>query len=624
MATGGKRAMNNLAVWTLSRRGRTLAERLSGQLSGVTLFFHGNPSESFGHSSEIPFSSLKKTVREVFHQYNAHIFIMATGIVVRMIGPLLADKRTDPAVVVMDERAHHAISLVSGHLGGANDLTGDIARITGAEPVITTATDLSGQMALDTLARRMGAGVEPKTAIKRTSAALLKGKPVALMCDHALYNRIRDAFPSITYFEKIDTKTLESFEAAGIISDTIFPLPASLKERVLFVRPPTLAVGIGCNRGTSREEINAAVEDVLDSHRLSLLSVFRVASVDRKADEPGLTAFVDSLDVPFVTFPARQLHALFSDDTTDLSAPSAQAMKHIGAGGVAEPSALLAAGNDASLIVPKQKIGNVTVAVARRPLPADSLVKGQLTIVGIGPGDPAFLTCHARRAIETADTLAGYTKYIQLIEPFAAGKNIIRTGMTRETDRVDAAIEAAQKGKRVVLIASGDAGIYGLAGLAMERARQGGGDLDVSLSPGVTAAVSAASVVGAPLTNDYITLSLSDLLTPTETVIARIRAAATSGMVTVIYNPKSKKRTRLIRLLQAAFLESRPPETPVAVVTHALREGQCSVLTTLDAFLKETITMNSIVIIGNADTILLDTPRGKKMVTRRGYERKKH
>ena len=614
--------MNKLAVWVLSDRGRTLGKRLISRFSGAALFYLGDPSAQSVDSTETPFASLKEAVAGAFHEYDAHLFIMAAGIVVRMIGPLLVDKRTDPAVVVMDERARHVISLVSGHLGGANDLAGEIALITGADPVITTATDLSGQMAFDTLARRMDARVEPKTAIKGTSAALLAGKPVALICDNALLERVRKDFPSVVHFEKADIKALDRFEAACIVSDTVLPIPTPLKNRVLFVRPPTLTVGIGCNRGTDREEITTAVSDVLKSHTLSLLSVFQVASVDRKADEPGLAAFAQSLDVPFATFDAQQINTLFSEDGHGLSAPSEPARKHVGVNGVAEPAALLAAGAGAELIVPKQKIGNVTVAVARRPLPADSLVRGHLAIVGIGPGDTAYLTCHARRAIEAADILAGYTKYMALIAPFTAGKEIIKTGMTRETERVDAAIEAALRGNRVALIASGDAGIYGLAGLAMERAEQCGGDLEISVSPGVTAAVSAASVVGAPLTNDYITLSLSDLLTPTETVLDRIRAAAFSGMVTVVYNPKSKKRTRLIRLLQEEFLKFRPPETPVAIVTHALRTGQETVITTLGVFLEADISMNSIVIVGNADTILLDTPNGKKMVTQRGYERK--
>jgi cobalt-precorrin 5A hydrolase len=225
--------MNKLAVWVLSGRGRTLGKRLVSRFSGAALFSFGEPSAQSADFPEIPFVSLKQAVAGAFHEYDAHLFIMATGIAVRMTGPLLVDKRTDPAVVVMDEKTRHVISLVSGHLGGANDLAEEIALITGAEPVITTATDLSGQMAFDTLARRMNARVEPKAAIKGTSTALLAGKPVALICDNRLYDRIRKNFPTVEHFEAEDIKALDRFEAACIISDTIPPVPEALKNRIL-------------------------------------------------------------------------------------------------------------------------------------------------------------------------------------------------------------------------------------------------------------------------------------------------------------------------------------------------------------------------------------------------------
>ena len=570
--------------------------------------------------SVTPFGRLEPAVKKAFRTYPAHLFIMATGIVVRMIAPLLESKLADPAVVVMDEGGQHVISLISGHLGGANALTDTVADLTGADPVITTATDVAGIIAFDTLAQRIGAKVEPKTAIKATATALLNGQPVALVCDPNFYDAVRPDVPRVTHLNTADPEELKKFEAVCIISDTPLELPDPLKRKTLFIRPPTLCLGIGCNRATPKAEITAAVETTLKDFGLSPLSVFRIASADRKADEAGLKGFAKERAIPFVTYSADALNTV-SETHTGLSPDSEHAMKHLGVKGVAEPAALLGAGEGAHLVIPKQKIGNVTVAVARRPIPVP-VREGSLTVVGIGPGHLAYLTPHAKRALRRADTLVGYTKYIQLVEPFIEGKEVIQTGMTRETQRVIAALEAATAGKKVALIGTGDAGIYGLAGLALELAEKRGDTFPVTISPGITAGIAAAAVVGAPLTNDYITLSLSDLLTPRETVIARIEAAAASGMVTVIYNPKSKKRTELIALLQKAFLRHRPSETPVAVVTHALREGQAHVLTTLADFLNEEITMNSVVIVGNADTVILPTADGPRMVTRRGYEQK--
>ena len=610
--------MSEIAVWCLSGRGLRHAAILAESLN--IRCFYPEDKEKPDKIPVTPFRRLEPAVAEAFHAHPAHVFVMATGIVVRVIAPLLKSKLEDPAVVVMDEQARHAISLVSGHLGGANALAETVAELTGAEPVITTATDVAGLTAFDTLARRIGARVEPKEGIKTTATALLNGRPVALVCDRKLFDAVRPDFPAVTHLESADPEALRSFEAVCVITDTLVSLPADLKEKLLFIRPPTLCLGIGCNRNTPQEEIAAAVEKTLKDFGLSPLSVFRVAPVDKKADEGGLKAFVASMKVPFVTYPPDALNAV-SESHTGLSPDSEHAMRHVGVKGVAEPAALLSAGTEARLIVPKQKIGNVTVAVARRPIPAP-VREGRLAVVGIGPGHPAYLTPHARRKLREADTVVGYTKYIPLVEPFIQGKEIIQTGMTREIQRVTAALDAAAAGKRVALIGTGDAGIYGLAGLALELAEKRGDTFPVSISPGITAGIAAAAVAGAPLTNDYITLSLSDLLTPRETVIARIEAAAASGMVTVVYNPKSKKRTELIAVLQEAFLRHRPPDTPVAIVTHALREGQSHVLTTLRDFLNEEITMNSVVILGNADTVVIATADGPRMVTRRGYERK--
>ncbi len=613
--------MSDTAVWCLSERSLHLAGQLAQVIPHSRLFFpESRKKEAAGHAVDT-FRQLAPAVESHFRAYDAHIFIMATGIVVRVIAPLLKSKMEDPAVVVVDEAGRHAVSLVSGHLGGANALAEEVAAIVGADPVITTATDVNGLTAFDTLARQIDARVEPKAAIRKTSMALLNGEPVALVCDFTLFKAIQSHFPAVDHFEAIDEGVFKKYTGICIITDTVVDLPASRKGHVLFLRPPTLSLGIGCNSGTSREEIDAAVQRVLKAHHLSPLSVCRVASADKKTSENGLREIAMAWKVPFQTYPSEALNAV-SERYQGLSPDSPHAMKHLGAKGVAEPAALLAAGEGAELVVQKQKIGNVTVAVARGLLHYSPSGKGKLSIVGIGPGDSRYMTLHARETLRRADVIAGYTKYLALIHPLVKGKEIIQTGMTKEIERVKAAINAAAEGKNVALVASGDAGVYGLAGLALELSGQVNERFDIKISPGITAAVSAASVVGAPLTNDYITLSLSNLLTPTETVISRIQTAAASGMVTVIYNPKSRKRTRLIALLQEAFLKHRAPDTPVAIVTHALRTGQHAVISTLKDFLDEEINMNSIVIIGNDDTFVLDTPNGRKMVTRRGYERK--
>lgn len=244
--------------------------------------------------------------------------------------------------------------------------------------------------------------------------------------------------------------------------------------------------------------------------------------------------------------------------------------------------------------------------------------KGKLFVLGIGPGGINYMTAHTRQLIETSEVIAGYKKYIELISPLTEYKDIIATGMTKEIERVDNAIEAAAEGKVVSLVCSGDAGIYGMAGLVYERMEATGTRIEVEVSPGVTAGIAAGSLLGSPLSNDFITISLSNLLTPTETVKKRIIVAAKSDMVTAVYNPISKKRKELIEFLSLEFNKYRDKSTPVGVVTHALRKGQRKEIRKLENFLDAEMDMNTVLILGNSDTRVING----KMVTRRGYERK--
>ncbi len=604
---------NSLAVWALTEKGCNLGLLCLAKMPGATLFV---PKKRNVEPEKVKsFSSFSGAVKQNFNLFDGHVFILATGIVVRVISTLLQDKTVDPAVVVLDENGSFSISLLSGHLGGGNHLASRLATMLGAQAVITTATDCAGILAFDSLAVKIGAKIEDKEKIKITSSCLIHSAPVALVENMGITEAYYKAQNNITHFSKVDEHALAGYEAVCVVSDKLFNFGDALLAKTLFLRPPVLHIGIGCNSGTSADEIERGVRAVLKTHNLSILSVAGVASVDKKASEKGLLLFVERNKWGVVFFEVEKLNNV---SHFLLSAPSKYAMKYIGAKGVAEPAALLSAGNGARLVVPKHKIGNITVAIAESK---DSIMageKGKIFLVGIGPGNTNYMTAHAHKAIESSEVVAGYTSYINSIKHLLDNKEIISTGMTREIDRVEQALDVAASGRNISLVCSGDTGVYGLAGLVFETIERLNLDVDVEISPGVTAAVSAASLAGAPLINDFIVISLSDLLTPKETVISRIKTAAASDMVTVVYNPKSKKRLRLIELLKEEFLKCRGIKTPVAVVTHALREGQEAVVSTLANFLELDINMNSILIIGNSDTVLI----GGHMVTKRGYERK--
>lgn len=262
----------------------------------------------------------------------------------------------------------------------------------------------------------------------------------------------------------------------------------------------------------------------------------------------------------------------------------------------------------------------MTEIVSEAPVPSGP--QGKIMLVGIGPGSFAQMTHRAAEAIAEADVVIGYVTYIKLVADLLEGKEVIRKGMTEELDRAVHALERAQAGKKVALISSGDAGVYGMAGPTYEVLFQAGWTPDsgvpVEIVPGTSAINACASLVGAPLTHDFCSISLSDLLTPWPVIARRLEAAAAADFVVALYNPKSGRRTQQIAQAQYLFLRHRSPQTPVAVVKSAYRRRQAIVFTTLDKMSDCDIGMLSTVLIGNSNTFVRDG----LMVTPRGYANK--
>ncbi len=247
---------------------------------------------------------------------------------------------------------------------------------------------------------------------------------------------------------------------------------------------------------------------------------------------------------------------------------------------------------------------------------------GDITVVGFGPGNLLDMTERARRAIEEAEIVAGYHTYIELIESLLAGKEVIGTGMMQEIDRCRMAVEKAAEGKKVVVVSSGDSGVYGMAGLVLELVLQLPGEKRprYDVIAGVSAVNAAASVLGAPLMHDFAVISLSNLLTPWELIRKRVEMAGQGDFVIALYNPKSHKRTQNIEEVREILLRYRAPSTPVGIVTGASREAEQKVISTLEHFTEEEINMFSLVVIGNSKTYVKEG----YMITPRGYENKEN
>ncbi|MGB9712060.1 MAG: cobalt-precorrin 5A hydrolase [Dissulfurimicrobium sp.] len=320
----------NVAILALTDRTKGLAKRIADDLSKT------------GRAEVIPEPSpVRETVGRIWTDYDGFVFIMATGIVVRAIAPHLKDKKKDPCVVVVDEVGRFAISLLSGHIGGGNDLARRVAESIGAEAVITTASDILGLAAVDLWAKGLDLAVEDGKALTRVSARLVNKGSVSIYSEV----RLPALPPGLVKTDAPDTADI-------VVSNRIWSFKGPL-----FLRPRNLVVGIGCNRGTSMEKIAHAVNKTFKINGLSPLSIRNLASIDIKKDEDGLMKYARMLGVD-VEFYSKNLLSKIP-----IRESSMIVMEATGVGGVCEPAAILSAGTK-RLLVEKTKWKEVTVAVA--------------------------------------------------------------------------------------------------------------------------------------------------------------------------------------------------------------------------------------------------------------------
>ena len=238
----------------------------------------------------------------------------------------------------------------------------------------------------------------------------------------------------------------------------------------------------------------------------------------------------------------------------------------------------------------------------------------KLTVVGMGPGEYESMTLRAVKALNTCDVIVGYTVYVELAKPYFPDKEFLTTPMKREIERCEMAFAEAEKGRSVVMICSGDAGIYGMAGPILELGEKHP-EVEIEVIPGITAALSGGAVLGAPLMHDFAVISLSDLLTPWETIEKRLRAAAMGDLCVCIYNPSSKKRAGYLRRACEILMEEKSPDTVCGAVKNIGREGEESQVMTLGELSGYEADMFTTVFVGNSQTMELSGA----MVTPRGY-----
>ncbi len=350
-----------LAVITVTKQGIALGERILAAEPAAVLYVPAKYGREATDRIRVFPGPLAPLLAEIYGSYEGFVFLMATGIVVRMIAEHIKDKRSDPAVVVMDITGRFAISLVSGHLGGANALARRLADAVGAVPVVTTGTDVNETIAPDVIAMEFGGEVDDFDAMKKVSAALVDGDATGVVDLTGVdAPSLRGALKSnVTIFPSLEALQASTVTAGIVITNRLLDLEA-LRRPIVLLRPKNLVAGVGCNRGTTAAEIASVIEHVVRDHGLSLKSLRALATVEAKRDEAGLLEAAKHLGLPITFCDKATLNAV-----PDVPNPSEAPMKYVGVQGVAEPAALHVSGG--RLVVQKVKSGNVTVAVAEAP-----------------------------------------------------------------------------------------------------------------------------------------------------------------------------------------------------------------------------------------------------------------
>ncbi len=598
-------ALSPPALVILDARQMALARRIAAALPGAAI--HG-PASLEG-TADVTYERLGPHLAALFRAGTPIVGICAAGILIRLIAPHLADKSAEPPVLAVSEDGQSVVPLLGGH-HGANRLAREIADALGAHAAITTAGDRALGFALDAPPPgwRLGEGAR----VKAVTAALLAGEPVRLVTDVASADWLTAGGAPLGDWGRL---TVQITERSVVPGDDVADVT---------LHPAVLALGLGCERGCRPEELILLAKRVLVAGGFAPESVACVASLDLKADEPAVSAVADWLGVPLRLFDAPTLER----ETPRLTAPSEVVFHAVGCHGVAEAAALACAGADGTLVMPKARSARGTCAIARAPAIIEpercGRGRGRVTVVGIGPGARTWRTPAADAAIAGATDLVGYGRYLDLLGPLPPGCARHAYPIGAEEERCRAALALAAEGRRVALVSSGDAGVYGMASLLFELLDGADSDprwrgIALAVEPGISALQAAAARAGAPIGHDFCAISLSDLLTPWPAIARRLRAAAEADFVVALYNPASARRRTQLTQARTILAAHRPADCPVVLARNLGREGEAVSVTTLGELDTNAVDMLTVIVVGSSQTRHIERGGRAWLYTPRGY-----
>jgi len=554
----------------------------------------------------------KTYIKQNWRNIDLFIFIGSISASVRLIAPLLVSKDKDPGVIVIDKKVSKIVPLVGIHQTEAYSIALKLSKLFDGDLVMTNNSKFEKYLNLDSFGRNWG-WYRSGSINEWSNLVINQSNKNKIFVKQLAGNRLWNKSNSAKKINLLLGKDKIEKE-----ENTLF-ITSRNKYRKAW-HPPVLWIGIGCERNTSAKFIEDCINKLFLENGLSHYSIAGLATIDIKKDEKAILDIKNKKNWPIKFFNNKDLQKV------DIPNPSKIVFDEIGTLSVAEAACVLACKKGGQLIIQKKifkhkdsfgkKLGAVTLAIAESQSQfAPS--KGFIHVIGSGPGDLSFLTSESKEALSDCSVWIGYKMYLDILDPLRRDDQIrINSELTQEKQRCNEAISLAEEGIKVALISSGESGIYGMAGLLIELIQKLDNGLRpaFTIHPGISSLQLAASLAGAPLMNDFCAISLSDKLTPWETIENRINGALVGDFVVAIFNPQSNERNWQLRKTIDMFLKVRSKKTPVLVARQVGRNQQKKRFFSLDNIPIKEIDMLTIIIVGNSSTKLINgyliSPRG--------------
>ncbi len=596
--------MKGIAIG-LSNNSKEILKRLKKTEFVKDIYIAGSSKDDGKENELIPLQKPREILLKKWQEIDLIIFIGSIAASIRIINSFLTSKDQDPGVIVIDNKCSKIVPLIGLHQSNTQNIAYQIANLLGGEIIETNNSNDQSFLNLDSFGNQWG--WERSGNIKDWSKLVIKqAKNEEIFCKQLSGNSLWKNSESGEIITGINEKEIEK-------PDSTFHVSVFENHETTW-HPPVLWIGIGCERNTCKELIANSLNNLLDSRNLSKYSIAGLATVNIKEDENGILELAKENNLPIKFFNKEDLSTIIVPN------PSSVVEMEIGTPSVAEASCLLAAGEESKLLeekrIFKNQSGAVTIAIAESKNQYNP-THGEIHIIGSGPGDISFLTSNAKKALSRCTVWIGYKMYLDLIKSLKRSDQVlIESKLTEEKERCSKAIKLAEEGIKVALISSGESGFYGMAGLLLELLQKIKKEYRpyFEVHPGISSVQLAAAISGAPLMNDFCSVSLSDKLTPWSLIEKRIEGALLGDFVIALFNPQSIERNWQLKSVINICLQSRRGDTPVLIARQVGRENQTKQFFTLNTIPFKEIDMLTIIIIGNSQTTLVDeiflTPRG--------------